>query len=322
MNDTPTPAVEPERTPGGRTRLPPWFRRPLGGGPSFARVTSLVENLGLHTVCQSARCPNQGECWTLGTATFMILGDVCTRGCRYCAVPKGRPQPLDLDEPRRVAEAVVGMDLRHAVLTSVDRDDVPDGGAAVWAETIRAIRRAAPGCAVEVLIPDFRRSAPGSLETVLAERPDILNHNIETVPRLFPLARKGGDYAFSLGVLRRAHELAPKIPTKSGIMLGLGERDDEVHAVLRDLRAAGVSIVTMGQYLAPERNAFYLPVRRFVTPEAFAEFARFGREELGFRHVEAGPLVRSSYHAEKQAGGRRPADGADGRVSAAGGGAA
>lgn len=311
MSDTALPSgTEPERLPSGRTRLPPWFRRPLGGGPSFAKLSSLVDGLGLHTVCQSARCPNQGECWTIGTATFMLLGDVCTRGCRYCAVPKGRPQPLDQDEPRRVAEAVRSMDLRHAVLTSVDRDDVEDGGASVWAATIREIRRAAPGCAVEVLIPDFRKSAPGALETVLDAGPDLLNHNIETVPRLFPLARKGGDYEYSLALLRRARELRPAIPTKSGMMLGLGERDDEVVRVLGDLRAAGVSIVTLGQYLAPERNAFYLPVRRFVTPEEFAGWARRGRE-MGFRHVEAGPLVRSSYHAEEQAGGRRPSASAE-----------
>jgi lipoic acid synthetase len=295
------PATDAPRRP----RLPPWFRRPLGGGEQFARLSSLVDGLDLHTVCQSARCPNKGECWTLGTATFMILGDVCTRGCRYCAVPKGRPQPLDLDEPRRVGEAVFAMNLRHAVITSVDRDDVPDGGAAVWAATIREIRRRAPGCAVEVLIPDFRKSAPGSLEVVLAESPDIVNHNIETVPRLFPLARKGGDYRFSLDLLRRAKQVLPERPTKSGIMVGLGERDDEIRAVLADLRAAGVEIVSMGQYLAPEKNAFYLPVQRFVHPDEFAEWTRVGRE-MGFRHVEAGPLVRSSYHAEKQAGGERP----------------
>lgn len=300
--ETPTP---PSGEEGRRTRLPPWFRRPLGGGPEYAKLSALVDGFDLHTVCQSARCPNRGECWSLGTATFMILGDVCTRGCRYCAVPKGRPQPLDLDEPRRVAEAVLAMNLRHAVITSVDRDDAPDGGASVWAATIREIRRAAPRCAIEVLVPDFRRSAPGSLEIVLAERPDIVNHNIETVPRLFPMARKGGDYRFSIEVLRHARRVVPDRPTKSGMMLGLGERDDEVRAVLGDLREAGVEIVTMGQYLAPERNAFYLPVRRFVPPDEFAAWARLGRE-MGFRHVEAGPLVRSSYHAEKQAGGARP----------------
>ena len=291
-----------------RRRLPPWFKRPLGGGPEFTKLSSLVSGLGLHTVCQSARCPNQGEGWSLGTATFMILGDICTRGCRYCAVPKGKPLAADEGEPARVGQAVIAMNLRHAVITSVDRDDLPDGGAAIWARTIREIRKAAPGCAVEVLIPDFRRSTAGALEIVMAERPDILNHNIETVPRLFPMARKGGDYEFSIDVLRRAKELSPATPTKSGLMLGLGERDEEIRRVLGDLRAAGVEIVSMGQYLAPERNAFYLPVARFVHPDEFAAWARYGKDDLGFRHVEAGPLVRSSYHAEKQAGGKRASD--------------
>ena len=289
-----------------KRRLPPWFRRPLGGGAEFAKLTRLVDDLGLNTVCGSARCPNKGECWSVGTATFMILGNVCTRGCRYCAVPKGQqPLPLDLDEPGRVAQAVLAMNLRHAVITSVDRDDVADGGASVWAATIRAIREQAPGCAVEVLIPDFRNAGDDALATVMAERPDILNHNIETVPRLFATARRGGDYEFSLNVLRRAKQLCPDIPTKSGMMLGLGERDLEIREVLADLRAVDVDIVTLGQYLAPEKNAFYLPVDRFVHPDDFAEWARFGRE-LGFRHVEAGPLVRSSYHAEQQAAGTRP----------------
>jgi lipoic acid synthetase len=291
-------------TDAPRRRLPPWFKRPLGGGPEFAKLSSLVTDLDLHTVCQSARCPNQGECWTIGTATFMILGDICTRGCRYCAVPKGKPLPIDFDEPARVGRAVIAMKLRHAVITSVDRDDVADGGASIWAATIREIRKASPGCAVEVLVPDFRRSAPGALETVMAEKPDILNHNIETVPRLFPLARKGGDYEFSIDFLRRAKAISPTTPTKTGIMLGLGERDDEVRRVLADLREAGVEIVSMGQYLAPEKNAFYLPVARFVHPDEFAAWARYGKD-LGFRHLEAGPLVRSSYHAEQQAGGTR-----------------
>jgi lipoic acid synthetase len=288
-----------------RRRLPPWLKRPLGGGPEFAKLNALVDGLDLHTVCQSARCPNRGECWSSGTATFMILGDVCTRGCRYCAVPKGKPLAVDYDEPARVGRAVRAMNLRHAVITSVDRDDLPDGGAFVWAQTIRSIREAAPGVAVEVLIPDFRKSDESALSTVVAAKPDILNHNIETVPRLFPMARKGGDYEFSIDFLRRAKALSPGTPTKSGMMLGLGERDDEVRRVLGDLRGAGVEIVSMGQYLAPEKNAFYLPVARFVPPEEFAAWARYGKD-LGFRHVEAGPLVRSSYHAEKQAGGTRP----------------
>ncbi len=294
-------------TASGETprRLPRWFKRPLGKGAEYTRVKGLVKGLDLHTVCQEARCPNQGECWTIGTATFMILGDICTRGCRYCAVAKGTPQALDTDEPRRLAAAVRDMNLRHVVLTSVDRDDLADGGAAIWAECIRRIRETAPGTAVEVLIPDFRHAPGSALEAVMAERPDILNHNIETVPRLFPIARRGGDYEFSLGVLRRAKELQPGIPTKSGLMVGLGERDAEILQLLRDLRAADVDIVSMGQYLAPEKSAFYLPVDRFVTPEEFAGWTQTCRR-LGFRHGECGPLVRSSYHAEQQAAGRRP----------------
>lgn len=289
-----------------RRRLPAWLKVPLGGGREYTRLAGVVEGLDLHTVCQSARCPNRGECWSAGTATFMILGNLCTRGCRYCSVPKSKtPLPLDLDEPARVADAVLRMNLRHVVITSVDRDDVADGGASVWAATIRAVREKAPRCAVEVLIPDFRNTPPEALAIVLAERPDILNHNIETVPRLFPKARMGGDYDFSLSVLARAKELAPDIPTKSGMMLGLGEEEHEIRQVLIDLRAAGVDLVTLGQYLAPEQNAFYLPVERFVHPDEFKAWKDFGRE-LGFRHVESGPLVRSSYHAEKQAGGERP----------------
>ncbi len=288
--------------PAGREkkrRLPQWFRRPLGRGEDFRQLSGLVDDLRLNTVCQSARCPNKGECWNIGTATFMILGDTCTRGCRYCAVPKAAgPLPLDLDEPRRIGEAARAMNLRHVVITSVDRDDVEDGGAAVWAATIRAVRETAPGTAVEVLIPDFRNAPPSALEAVMAERPDILNHNIETVPRLFPVARKGGDYDFSLDVLRRARALCPDIPTKSGMMLGLGETDAEVEQVLTDLRAADVDIVTLGQYLAPEQNGFYLPVDRFVHPDEFVAWSRKGRA-MGFRHVESGPLVRSSYHAER-----------------------
>ena len=293
-------------SPPKRRRLPKWLKVPLGGGPEYARLNGLVDSLELNTVCQSAKCPNRGECWSAGTATFMILGNLCTRGCRYCAVPKSKtPLPLDMSEPERVAEAVLKMNLRHAVITSVDRDDVADGGASVWAATIQAIREQAPKCAVEVLVPDFRNCTSEALETVLAAKPDIFNHNIETVPRLFPKARMGGDYAFSLSVLRRAKELAPDIPTKSGMMLGLGEEAHEIKQVLIDLRECGVELITMGQYLAPEQNAFYLPVDRFVTPLEFEQWAEYGRE-LGFRHVESAPLARSSYHAEKQANGERP----------------
>jgi len=300
-------ATEHQADGSKRRRLPAWFKRPLGKGEDYNHVKGLVKGLDLHTVCQEARCPNQGECWTIGTATFMILGDVCTRGCRYCAVSKGRPPTLDLEEPRRLAEAVRAMDLRHVVITSVDRDDLDDGGAAIWAECIRRIRETSPGTAVEVLIPDFRHAPESALERVMAERPDILNHNIETVPRLFPVARKGGDYEFSLDVLRRAKALQPDIPTKSGMMVGLGETDPEVLQVLHGLRAVDVDIVTIGQYLAPEKNAFYLPVDRFVTPDEFLEWTRTCRR-LGFKHGECGPLVRSSYHAEQQAAGQRPSE--------------
>ncbi len=306
MSDT-ISAPTATQPPGERHRLPKWFKVPLGRGEEYTRVKDLVKDLDLHTVCQEARCPNQGECWTIGTATFMILGDVCTRGCRYCAVSKGKPPTLDLGEPLRLAEAVREMNLRHVVITSVDRDDLPDGGASLWAESIRRIRELAPGTAVEVLIPDFRNAPESALEAVMAERPDILNHNIETVPRLFAMARKGGDYEFSLDVLRRAKALCPEIPTKSGMMVGLGETDPEILQVLQDLRAADVDIVSMGQYLAPERTPFYLPVDRYVTPDEFKEWTRACRR-LGFRHGECGPLVRSSYHAEEQAAGRRPSE--------------
>jgi len=307
VSDTISPPAESSAHGEKRRRLPKWFKRPLGKGEEYTRVKDLVKDLQLHTVCQEARCPNQGECWTIGTATFMILGDVCTRGCRYCAVSKGKPPTLDRGEPQRLAEAVRDMDLRHVVITSVDRDDLADGGAAIWAESIRRIRELAPGTAVEVLIPDFRHAPQSALEAVMAERPDILNHNIETVPRLFPIARKGGDYEFSLDVLRRAKALAPDIPTKSGMMVGLGETDPEILQVLHDLRAVGVDLVSMGQYLAPEKTPFYLPVDRFVTPEEFTGWTRTCRK-LGFRHGECGPLVRSSYHAEQQAAGQRPSD--------------
>ncbi len=303
------PSPPMEYTPSGKRRLPRWFRRPLGSGKDYRNVARLVGDLALNTVCESARCPNRGECWSAGTATVMILGNVCTRNCRYCSVPKGKPLPLDWDEPERVGLAVRDMNLRHAVITSVDRDDVPDGGARIWAETIRAIRRHSPGTAVEVLIPDFKNSDPGSLDLVMEARPDILAHNVETVQRIYPLARPAGSYEAAMATLRRARELQPDVPTKTGIMLGLGEKEAEVKAVLADLRDADVGIVTLGQYLAPEMNGYYLPIDRFVTPEEFDAWGAYGRD-LGFRHVESGPLVRSSYHAEKQADGHRPAESA------------
>jgi lipoic acid synthetase len=286
------PVLQPRR------RLPPWLKVPLGGGERFAHLKGLVKDLGLHTVCESARCPNLGECWSAGTGTFMILGNTCTRGCTYCAVPKGRPEPLDLDEPRRVAEAVKSMGLRHVVVTSVDRDDVPDGGAAIFAELVRRVHAECPGTRVELLVPDFRFCKGDSLAVVMESGPDFLNHNIETVPRLFPKARKGGNYDVSIRLLADAARRWPSIPTKSGMMLGLGEEEAEVDGVLRDLRGAGVRILTLGQYLQPDARS--LPVERFYTPEEFAARGAWATA-LGFDHVESGPLVRSSYHAERQA---------------------
>jgi lipoic acid synthetase len=289
---TGTPA--PDRRP--HRRHPDWLRVRLPHGPTYERLKGTMRGLRLHTVCEEALCPNVGECWGRGTATFMILGDVCTRGCRYCAVSKGHPGPLDVDEPARVGEAAERMGLRHVVLTSVDRDDLEDGGAGIFAATIAAIRDRLPACRVEVLIPDFQ-GRRASLEAVLAARPDVMNHNIETVPRLFPTHRLGGDYALSLELLERSREIAPSIPTKSGMMLGMGETDDEVRVVLGDLRRVGVEILTLGQYLQPGRKQ--APVDRYVTPSAFADWRLWG-ESMGFRHVESGPLVRSSYHAESQ----------------------
>lgn len=279
-----------------RARKPEWLKIRAGGGPQYASVKHAVEERGLHTVCQEARCPNIGECWGHGTATFMILGDICTRGCRYCAVDKGMPTELDLDEPAKLADAVVEMGLSYVVITSVDRDDLSDGGASIFAGSIRAIRERAPDTAIEVLIPDFRGNAD-ALRAVLDARPDVLNHNVETVPRLYRRARGGGVYATTLELLARARAWAPGIVTKTGMMLGLGEETPEVLAVMRDLVERDVDILTLGQYLRP--GEWYLPVDRFVHPDEFAELARIG-EAMGFAHVEAGPLVRSSYRADRQ----------------------
>jgi lipoic acid synthetase len=256
-----------------------------------------MRDLKLNTVCEDARCPNIGECWHHGTATFMILGDICTRACAYCAVAHGRPTELDAAEPGRVAEAVARMQLQYAVITSVDRDDLKDGGASMFAETIRQVRRRVPTCRVEVLIPDFQGSE-SALQTVLDAGPDVLNHNIETVPRLYRMARSGGKYPRSLQLLDRSRSYAPGIATKTGIMVGLGEEHDEVLAVFDDLRASGVSILTIGQYLRPSQA--HAPMTRYYTPE---EFGVLKQEALdrGFVHVESGPLVRSSYHAHEQA---------------------
>ena len=278
-----------------RPHLPPWFKIRLREGPGYREIRRLTKELNLHTICEEARCPNVWECWNSRTATFLILGDICTRRCHYCAVTTGRPHPLDEAEPERVAAAVKALDLRHAVLTSVNRDELPDGGARIFAETIRAVRRELPACTVEVLIPDFLGDE-AALETVLAAQPDILNHNIETVPRLFASVRPQGRYPLSLALLQAASRRGAV--TKSGLMVGLGETREEVLAVMRDLRGAGCSIMSIGQYLQP--TTAHWPVTRFYSPEEFDLFQEEGRA-LGFRHVESGPLVRSSYHAEQQA---------------------
>jgi lipoic acid synthetase len=267
------------------------------GGPNYQELKRIMRTLDLHTVCESARCPNMGECWEHRTATFMILGNICTRACGFCAVPSGKPLgPPEEDEPERVAEAVEQMGLRYAVVTSVNRDDQEDGGAEIFARTIRRIRERVPGCRVEVLIPDFRGDWQ-ALETVLAARPDVLNHNMETVPRLYRAVRKGAVYERSLKLLRRAGEMLPGIATKTGMMLGLGETREEVLQAMQEIAAQGTHILTLGQYLQPTPE--HLPIERYVHPDEFAEYKRLG-ETMGLKHVEAGPLVRSSYHAFEQ----------------------
>ncbi len=276
---------------------PPWLRVRFFGGANYQELKRIMRTLELHTVCESARCPNMGECWEHRTATFMILGNVCTRACGFCAVPSGKPVgPPDADEPMRVAEAVEQMGLRYAVVTSVNRDDQADGGAGIFAETIREIRRRVPDCKVEVLIPDFRGEW-SALETVVSARPDVLNHNLETVPRLYRRVRRGAEFQRSLELLRRARQLAPEMPTKTGMMLGLGETREEILAAMEEIVAQGTHILTLGQYLQPTRE--HLPIARYVHPDEFAEYKRAG-EAMGFKHVEAGPLVRSSYHAFEQ----------------------
>ena len=278
------------------TRKPAWLKVPAPGGPNYVVLKQLMRELGLHTVCEEAHCPNIGECWEHRAATFMILGDVCTRNCAYCAVAHGTPGALDEDEPRRLAAAVERMALKHVVITSVDRDDLPNGGAEMFAAAIAEIRRRAPDTSVEVLIPDFKGSE-AALRIVLDAQPDILNHNLETIDRLYRLARPGGRYLRALELLGRAKQLDPGMLTKSGIMCGLGEEWDELLAAMRDLRSRGVDILTLGQYLRPSRD--HLPIARYYAPDEFAELRRLGLE-MGYRHVEAGPLVRSSYHAWEQ----------------------
>lgn len=284
-------------TPAVRARRPDWLRVRLPAGRNYFELKGLMRRLGLHTVCESARCPNIGECWGHRTATFMILGDQCTRRCGFCAVPKGMPRgQVDWEEPARVAQAASAMELKYIVITSVDRDDLTDGGATIFARTIEALRREIPQVKCEVLIPDFRGS-DAALDVVLRASPDVLNHNTETVPRLYPVARRGSRYERSLRLLARSREIKPAIPTKSGLMVGLGETFEEVLKVLSDLAGAGVDLVTIGQYLRPSREQ--LPVARYYSPVEFALLKQEG-ERLGILHVESGPLVRSSYHAHEQ----------------------
>ena len=278
-------------------RKPSWLKVKAPGGATYLTVQRMMRELDLHTVCEEAHCPNIGECWEHKAATFMILGDVCTRNCAYCAVAHGTPKPLDAEEPARLADAVQRMGLRHVVITSVDRDDLPNGGAESFAACITEIRARLPETSVEVLIPDFKGN-PEALRLVLAARPAILNHNLETIERLYRIARPGGRYPRALELLARAKALAPGQLTKSGLMVGLGEDWDELLVAMRDLRAQGVDILTLGQYLRP--SADHLPIARWYTPDEFAELKRLGLA-LGFRHVESGPLVRSSYHAWEQA---------------------
>ena len=290
----PSSASEDQPFASSRPRLPSWFKVSAKTGPDYLEIKQTLERLDLHTICEEARCPNRWECWNARTATFLILGDICTRRCHYCSVETGRPFPIDEAEPSRVAEAVHALGLRHAVITSVNRDELPDGGASVFAETIRQTRRLNPTCTIEVLIPDFEGNA-AALAIVCAEKPDILNHNIETVQRLFPSIRPQGKYQRSIDLLARAKQ--HRLKTKSGLILGMGETLDEARVVMRDLRTVHCDIITIGQYLQPTKD--HLPVARYYDP---SEFALLKKEAfaMGFTHIESGPLVRSSYHAEQQ----------------------
>jgi len=282
--------------PASPTRKPAWLKVSAPGGPNYIATRQLMRGLRLHTVCEEAHCPNIGECWEHRAATFMILGDVCTRNCAYCAVAHGTPAPLDVDEPVRLAEAVGRLELEHVVITSVDRDDLPNGGAELFAECIAAIRTRSPETSVEILIPDFKGSET-ALRIVVDAKPDILNHNLETIARLYRLARPGGRYPRALELLRRAKQMDPGMLTKSGVICGLGEEWDELLGAMQDLRTQGVDILTLGQYLRPSPG--HLPIARYYSPDEFAELKRIGLA-MGYRHVESGPLVRSSYHAWEQ----------------------
>lgn len=290
--------VLPENQSARPVRRPEWIRLQNSSGEQTGAVRAMMRAGVLHTVCEEAMCPNLGECWGRGTATFLLLGDVCTRACGFCDVKRGRPAPLDPGEADRVARAVQAMHLRHAVITSVNRDDLPDGGASVFAGVINRIREITPGCTIEVLIPDFKGKRD-ALQVVVDARPDILNHNVETVPRLFRKVQPQDRYEWAQAVLTGAKEIRPEQLTKSGIMVGLGETNDEVVAVMRELRSWGVDILTIGQYLQPSRR--HLPVERYYTPAEFASWKEAGLTEIGFRWVESAPLVRSSYRADEQA---------------------
>ena len=289
--------VQIELSPPVRLPKPEWLKAKAPVGENFHNLKQLARGLGLHTVCESAQCPNIGECWNHRTATFMLLGDICTRRCGFCAVPKGRPKPIDCDEPRRVAEAVARLGLKHAVITSVNRDDDNVGGAKIFAETIRLVRELTPDCRIEVLIPDFQ-GIDEALRIVLDAKPDVLNHNTETVPRLYRAVRSGARYDRTLRLLENAKTFSSGMVTKSGVMVGLGESMQELIDVFRDLGSRGVDILTVGQYLRPSRD--HLPIARFYTPEEFRQLKQHALG-FGFRHVESGPLVRSSYHAHEQA---------------------
>lgn len=297
----PLPAYPRRSAPPSGDRKPSWLKVRFPGGVNYLQLRQLVREERLHTVCEEAHCPNIGECWEQGTATLLLLGAVCTRACGFCAIATGRPQGLDLDEPERVARAVQTLGLRHAVLTSVTRDDLPDGGASVYAQSIRKIRQLCPGCAVEVLIPDFQGNWD-ALGTIMRAQPEVLNHNTETVPRLYGRVRPKAKYARSLELLRRAKEMDPEVITKSGLMVGLGETREELREVFIGLRGVGAEILTVGQYLRP--SPWHLPMERYYRPDEFASMRKEALE-LGFQHVEAGPLVRSSYHASEHVGGLR-----------------
>ncbi|MEE9208461.1 MAG: lipoyl synthase [Gemmatimonadota bacterium] len=291
--------IQPSETPSVSAwpeRKPRWLKATAPGGPNYRHLKSMMRELGLNSVCEEAHCPNIGECWEAGTATFLIMGDQCTRNCPYCAIAHGRPEELDEDEPRRVAEMIEQLELRHVVITSVDRDDLPDGGARIFASLIEEIRIRLPECSVEVLTPDFRGDEY-AIATVIEARPEIFNHNMETVRSMHRVVRPGGRYDRSLGVLRHARSLDGSVLIKTGIMLGLGENEADLHGLLADALDAGVQIITLGQYLRPSPQ--HMAIDRYVTPEEFASWKTIG-ESMGFLHVESGPLVRSSYHAREQ----------------------